>query len=1140
MTPSRHIRPLSSLLALFLLLALLLPSSPASAQIPDALLRSCPSVGNIGSPRVLCTYGTAANPHRDTGDVLQFHEFVPYPFDPPAFFRIGDSNLSDSMRSATVTFFYRVDTNNGQILETEFSGQMNFPNGAVGPKPEFSIRILDSNGASIDTVCLEAVYSGDNSPLWTSRGSSIINLSLSRFLCFDLRPLHGRTVQIRFNSTCPSPYMSNCLAKFSLRCINIADIIHIYNCATARSSVAPRGFRYEWSLSSDTNTILTTDQVFSDGGSRYLTELRCKLRFDSPTHQNTCFVKNLYYTPYPAWEQAGYSFHRAPFHWDTIGLLTSDTCLIQFRLRDSTMIRVLDTTGTHYIHNSPLFQTQYRLISHCDTLLLPDTTTRFNLPAGTHILYRDITTPTCTFTYSYNLQIDTFPCAYMDDLIRSCPETIDTCSIRYLCYTYGYHSHINIIDSLPSGGWRQRSVNYFYPTYFYPYDHIYPEYGIYSYHHHHRNIDSPGPDSNTLGQLSTAPWGFQSSFLLGYETSDIRSNNQNLFFRYHADTLQSSLLMLRYALVMQHLAEDPTEFYSNTPWYQWLNSHGGVPLDSLYSVQSKIRPRFLFHLLDSLGAEISPELYTLDIVVDTSPQWNIGKDSTFRWKDWTSFGIGLQRLHGRTFTVHIDIDYTYSVFRFFDNPYWLYTSRAINYAYLHFQCLPGSIHAVHCRDTNHYTAPLGFNYQWFPDRHPDSIVATSQTFVTTSDSIFYCRLTDHRDTTMTLILPAIPSPPQHPVANLSLDTLQILDDCTYLLRLNNRSVIATEHRPDSITTVPCNDIQCWLDDTLLIYPDTSSSSLKSSFYASPGQHTLTLVATITGTSCTDTLRRPLLLQDLCHCYDTIFDTIVQNQLPYQWHGITFTLDSFTSGTQASHSQNSPNSPLSLDTSLFIPGTRPQCDSLISYHLTLYLNTSDSAILVLCPAAIPYHINDTLLLSSDTLFTLRGTHGQDSLVSYRVILLHDSDTSIVDSILENQLPWFYFDTLFSDSVTNHPFHLFNEAGCDSTLYYTLYVFYDGDHCDTSLTFPTLVTPNADGVNDLFVIGGLLENNCFRFNDLLVYDRTGRLVYHGHNIASPSDWWDPAAQRAPDGTYFYIFRAHGVTIHTMHQGLLEILR
>ena len=110
-------------------------------------------------------------------------------------------------------------------------------------------------------------------------------------------------------------------------------------------------------------------------------------------------------------------------------------------------------------------------------------------------------------------------------------------------------------------------------------------------------------------------------------------------------------------------------------------------------------------------------------------------------------------------------------------------------------------------------------------------------------------------------------------------------------------------------------------------------------------------------------------------------------------------------------------------------------------------------------------------------------------------------------------------------------------CDSIIHYRLHV-YRNIH-DTTLKFSNLVTPNGDGYNDRFVIGGLLENNCFKYNELTIYDRSGHQVYHHRNIATDDDWWNPAAQRAPSGTYFYYFKAHGINIHTQHSGVIEVL-
>ena len=255
-------------------------------------------------------------------------------------------------------------------------------------------------------------------------------------------------------------------------------------------------------------------------------------------------------------------------------------------------------------------------------------------------------------------------------------------------------------------------------------------------------------------------------------------------------------------------------------------------------------------------------------------------------------------------------------------------------------------------------------------------------------------------------------------------------------------------------------------------------------------------------------------------FDT-FDTIVENQLPWSQFDILFYSETDTVILQ-SHSPSS-------------------CDSIINYHLHIFYNVEDTVYYYTCESNLPVQYNDSMFYQEGQgLFHYTGSHGEDSLVTFILRVIPSSDTTIYDTITDDQLPWFFFDTLFNDTVADYIFHTYNEAGCDSIIHYSLFIFWNGDHCDTALSYPNVVTPNGDGVNDRFVIGGLIEHNCFKYNELTIYDRYGHCVYHKRNIATEDDWWNPAAQRAPAGTYFYYFKAHGVNIWTQHRGVIEVLR
>ncbi len=93
----------------------------------------------------------------------------------------------------------------------------------------------------------------------------------------------------------------------------------------------------------------------------------------------------------------------------------------------------------------------------------------------------------------------------------------------------------------------------------------------------------------------------------------------------------------------------------------------------------------------------------------------------------------------------------------------------------------------------------------------------------------------------------------------------------------------------------------------------------------------------------------------------------------------------------------------------------------------------------------------------------------------------------------------------------------------------------------LQFPNLVTPNGDGVNDTWEVVNLVELGRYPMNELWIYDAWGKLVFHAKNIRSHDQFWDPAAENAPDGTYYYRFLAEGrKKIMVQRNGLIEVVR
>ncbi len=90
----------------------------------------------------------------------------------------------------------------------------------------------------------------------------------------------------------------------------------------------------------------------------------------------------------------------------------------------------------------------------------------------------------------------------------------------------------------------------------------------------------------------------------------------------------------------------------------------------------------------------------------------------------------------------------------------------------------------------------------------------------------------------------------------------------------------------------------------------------------------------------------------------------------------------------------------------------------------------------------------------------------------------------------------------------------------------------------LQFPSVVTPNGDGINDRFVIANLIGGLAYPVNTLDIYNKWGTRVFHRENITSEEDFWDPVD--VPAGTYFYRFSARGYNGNIEHNGAVEVLK
>ena len=111
------------------------------------------------------------------------------------------------------------------------------------------------------------------------------------------------------------------------------------------------------------------------------------------------------------------------------------------------------------------------------------------------------------------------------------------------------------------------------------------------------------------------------------------------------------------------------------------------------------------------------------------------------------------------------------------------------------------------------------------------------------------------------------------------------------------------------------------------------------------------------------------------------------------------------------------------------------------------------------------------------------------------------------------------------------------GCESVISHNVYV-------DADLEFPNVITPNGDGVNDVFAIKNL---NPELDNVLTIYDRWGQKVYEMTNYRTYikdgvlyNAETGFAAEHNSDGVYFYTFHYVGFVRAVEYHSTLTVIR
>lgn len=199
--------------------------------------------------------------------------------------------------------------------------------------------------------------------------------------------------------------------------------------------------------------------------------------------------------------------------------------------------------------------------------------------------------------------------------------------------------------------------------------------------------------------LRTVPIDAMASMRLGNWNGG--GEAEGVLFDYTVDTVSASILLLRYAVVL----EAPNH---------------GVEQD----------PYFKLEIIGENGEPVQGKCGTFDFSpTNKNIDWNRSGD--YVWKDWTSIGVNLTPYHGQTIQLHLITQDCCM-------------SKHFGYAYFTLDCSHAEISTESCSSSPYMEmmAPEGFHYIWTRDDDRETIVGTERTLkVDISDThTYYCNV----------------------------------------------------------------------------------------------------------------------------------------------------------------------------------------------------------------------------------------------------------------------------------------------------------------------------------------------------------------------------------------------------------------
>ena len=656
---------------------------------------------------------------------------------------------------------------------------------------------------------------------------------------------------------------------------------------------------------------------------------------------------------------------------------------------------------------------------------------------------------------------------------------------------------------------------------------------------HRAIVDSSLRDPLTGGLLRQVPPGDEVSFRLGDENGG--ALGETVTFDYIVDTLDKDMLLVKYAVVLQN----PDHSSSN-------------------------QPHFMLEILDRTGHVVDTQCFYADFYAAGDLGWNTVSGSNVIWKDWTNVGIDISAYHGQLLRIRFTTKDCADGGHF-------------GYAYFTIACDNRRIALVNLcdsRDSVLLRAPEGFEYRWQRVGDTTVIATASEILVPADSSEYVCHCTFLGKAVCGFSVYATAMLPR-PLAAIGFR----IDTCGQAVYLYNRCRVDIDSAYLHLVRQTIVDAE-WTVGGRTMTGDTIVVPIVAN-----GNGEVSIRCRLSDSQCADSASLSYSIDcfhrhqitgpsDACRG-DSVTVSVSLNPVDhYHYHwgdGSTATSQTFVPDGDTT---------VSLVATWYAGASAAgstHCTDTLVHAIVLHPTFDDTVALLLCQG-----VYDTLGFSINRetesgLYSNRGvsSYGCDSVFSIdlavnpsyydttRAVTCNESysdgefdqdSTGVYTHVYQTEagcdsvyvldflrsipaVETFEAEIVRGDIYTDHGFRAAGEGwfvnaftdryGCDSIVYLNLHV--------VALRFPNVVTPNGDGVNDLWGITGLLDAREFEYSVYWVYDRWGRLIIRRENIHEEDRFWDPDKTHTPEGTYFFRFYArHGTGREIEHKGVIEVVR